>query len=105
MNLASSHFRRRAAARRAVTKLAARPQEVHRDPDAGEALEVRRAVASLPRRDRQVLILRHYLGLSVEEVAEVTSLPEGTVKTITRRAIASLRKSDHLIQEEVTDAL
>ena len=103
MNLASSHFRRRAATKKVLEKLSSRAATSMTDPDAGEAVEVRRAVANLPRRERQVLIMRHYVGLSVEEVAEATGFPEGTVKTLTRRALAKLRNSDHLVAQEVSD--
>jgi RNA polymerase sigma-70 factor (ECF subfamily) len=54
--------------------------------------EVRSAIARLPIRYRQVVILRHYYGLEVAEIAEVVGAPSGTVKSWLYRARALLRK-------------
>ena len=103
VNLANSHFRRRALERR----VQARVQAGERFEDAGdyEAVELRRLVAALPRRERMALVLRHYLGLPVAETADVMGCPEGTVKRLTYAAIARLRSqttnNDGL--KEVTD--
>ena len=56
-------------------------------------MDIRGAVASLPRRQRTALILRYYVDLSVREVASVMECPEGTVKTLTDKAVESLRQS------------
>jgi RNA polymerase sigma-70 factor (ECF subfamily) len=48
---------------------------------AGEEVErVRRALQRLPEEQRVTLILRHYHGLTYEEIAEALGLPLGTVK-------------------------
>ena len=60
------------------------------DPDVADAVAVRQALADLPRRQRAVLVLRFYADLSTRDVAEVLDMPEGTVKTLTRRALKSL---------------
>jgi RNA polymerase sigma factor (sigma-70 family) len=90
VNLANSHFRRRAAARRALQRVSTIESD---DPlrDVAGVLAVREAVMLLPRRERTALVLRYYADLGVRAVAEVMRCPEGTVKTLTRRAIASLR--------------
>jgi RNA polymerase sigma factor (sigma-70 family) len=94
INLASSHFRRAAAESRAKRRLH-EDQRAYGDPglDRAAALDIRSAVASLPRRQRTALILRYYVDLSVRDVAVAMECPEGTVKTLTRKAIASLRQS------------
>ena len=92
MNLANSYFRRRVAEARADRRLQIehrREQVASLDP--ADAVTIRTAVASLPRRQRSVLILRYYLDLPVREVAAAMECPEGTVKTLTRKAISSLR--------------
>lgn len=90
LNLARSLFRRRAAQARASKKLAARPHP-STPPPSEEDLIVRRAVASLPNRQKAALVLRYFVQLSVRETAEVMGCPEGTVKTLTYKAIANLR--------------
>lgn len=88
-NLATSSFRRRATRRRALDRLAS-----HRDPepvDTVEVLAVRRAVLALPDRQRRAVVLRYYADLSTRETAAQLGCPEGTVKTLVRHAVASLR--------------
>jgi len=53
---------------------------------------VRRAVASLPDRQRLTLVLRVYEELSLREVAEVLGCPVGTVKANYFFALKNLRK-------------
>jgi RNA polymerase sigma-70 factor (ECF subfamily) len=55
-----------------------------------EAFEVHVAVDSLPHRERDVIELAYYSGLSQSEISERLSLPLGTVKTRTRTALARL---------------
>ena len=59
------------------------------DQNEGEAM-VRRAIDRLPRRYRDVLILRQIQELTVAEVAQILQLPEGTVKTHLHRARQAL---------------
>ena len=53
-------------------------------------IDVSRALADLPQRQREVTVLRYYLGLNVAEIAEALELHEGTVKTSLFRARAAL---------------
>ena len=59
-------------------------------PDDDELLEVRDALAALPQHFREVLLLRHLLGLSEAEVAEVLDTRVGTVKSRSARARKAL---------------
>jgi RNA polymerase sigma-70 factor (ECF subfamily) len=52
---------------------------------------VRAALAQLPERDREVLVLRYLEQLSTREIAEVLGCPEGTVKSRHLRALERLR--------------
>jgi RNA polymerase sigma-70 factor (sigma-E family) len=57
-------------------------------------------LAKLPRRQRAVLVLRYYQGLSDAEIADVFGCAPGTVRGYASRALAALRVE--LSQEAVT---
>jgi RNA polymerase sigma-70 factor (ECF subfamily) len=58
-----------------------------------EAARVRGAVASLPPRQKQVVLLRMYEELSFHEIAEVLECPIGTAKANFFHAMKNLRKA------------
>ena len=104
INLTNSWLRRRMAERRARARLAARATDAPVDPDPADAVAVRRAVAALPRRQRTALVLRYYADLPVAEVAALMGCAPGTVKSLTSKALAALRRVEGLqVTEEVTD--
>ena len=51
------------------------------------------AIRRLPLGQRKVLVMRHYLGLSVEETAADLHISSGTVKSQTSDALAALRQA------------
>ena len=104
INLANSHLRRRLAERRAVRRLFSRQTVAQRDPDTPTAIAVRAAVAALPKRERAVVVLRFFADFSVRDVAEMLGLPEGTVKTLTARALVALRGAGLQEFREADDA-
>jgi len=63
-----------------------------RTPDQDAVLWVRRALAGLDPIDREVLMLREYEQLSYEEIASVTGVPTGTVRSRLFRARLALRE-------------
>jgi RNA polymerase sigma-70 factor (sigma-E family) len=72
--------------------------ELTADPllaDHADAVAARSAViaalAQLPTRQREVLVLRFYADLSVAETAAATGASEGTVKSYTSRALLRMR--------------
>jgi RNA polymerase sigma-70 factor, ECF subfamily len=89
-NLAASHWRRRAAERRAERR--SDPADPCVQLHTAEAVVLRDALARLSDRQQQVVILRYYLGCNVEETAEVLGVSQGTVKTQSSRAMARLRE-------------
>lgn len=89
INLANSYYRRKAAERKAKSRLGV--ETYHRDPDVANAVAIREALAELPKRQRAVLILRFYADLSTRDVADALGMPEGTVKTLSHRAMKTLR--------------
>lgn len=54
--------------------------------------ELEGALTQLEESQRQVIALRFYADLSLEEIAEVTGAPLGTVKSRLHRALARLRE-------------
>ena len=56
-----------------------------------QADEVLRALTGLPARQREVLVLRHYLDLSEAEIAAALGISRGAVKSHSSRGIAHLR--------------
>lgn len=50
-----------------------------------------RALATLADEQREVVVMRHRLGLTHAEIAETLNVPEGTVKSRLSRALAALR--------------
>jgi RNA polymerase sigma-70 factor (ECF subfamily) len=69
-------------------ELAAGPLE--RAEQSWVAWRVHRALEELPEREREVVALAYWSGLSQTEVAEFLGIPLGTVKTRTRSALARL---------------
>jgi RNA polymerase sigma-70 factor (sigma-E family) len=56
------------------------------------------AMSRLPRRSREVLVLRYYLDLADREIAETLGVSRGTVSSTASRAVAALTRefrSDH----------
>jgi RNA polymerase sigma-70 factor, ECF subfamily len=53
--------------------------------------QLERGFRRLPTDQRMVLVLRYYLDLPVDQVAQVLGLPGGTVKSRTTRALSALR--------------
>jgi RNA polymerase sigma-70 factor (sigma-E family) len=87
--------------RRAGRRVSEQPLDAH-EPDAQvvdhapsvtERDAILRAVAQLPQRQREVVILRFFADLSVSETAAAIGSSAGTVKTHTSRALSTLRGS------------
>lgn len=86
LNLGRSALRRLLAERRARARLGERGSTLLVD----ERLDVVDAIRALPRRQREVTVLRYYLGHEVAEIAERLQVSEGTVKTSLFRARQTL---------------
>jgi RNA polymerase sigma-70 factor (ECF subfamily) len=65
------------------------PFDMLRNMERGRAIS--RAIADLPIEFRELIALRHFAGLSYEEIAEVKEMPLGTVKNKLFRARAVLK--------------
>lgn len=60
-------------------------------PDNYDALPLKEAVGRLPEQLRTVVILRYFSGYTQAETAAALGIPQGTVATRQRRALALLR--------------
>ncbi len=69
--------------------------------DAAQRSAIRRAMDRLPDLYRSALHLHYWMGMTVAEVGETLSVPEGTVKSYLHRARARLNTL--LRQQGVTD--
>ena len=82
--------------RTVVQRHAPAPMPDHESAEHGalEALEreeVIRALHQLPRRQREVLVLRYYVDLSEAQIAEAIGISRGAVKSHASRGMATLR--------------
>lgn len=99
MNLSKSRLRRVRAEARAKERLPTGPKA---ETSADDRLDVVRALAALPQRQRESTVLRYYLGLDVAEIAAALEVSEGTVKTSLHRARRVMAEAlgEHDPQEE-----
>lgn len=65
--------------------------------------DVRRLIQMLPEDQREVVILRHYTGLSFKEIADITNVSINTALGRMRYALINMRKlmEDHNINLEI----
>ena len=87
-NAANSHYRRRRTAQALLDGCAATTSRCGAGRPPGPA----RRAAALPARDREVMVLRYYLGHTHPEIAALLGLPEGSVRSIAHRAGAQLAR-------------
>lgn len=83
-----SHARRRA---HALTVVGDVPDRALDPTDGAERDAMWAALATLPERQRSVLVLRYYLDLPDREIAAVLGAREGTVRSLAARAFTALR--------------
>ena len=88
MNLSKSRLRRLRVDRRARDRIEVGSSRQGDDLDV--RIDVERALEALPRRQREVTVLRYYLGLDVAQIAETLQISGGTVKTQLFRARKAL---------------
>jgi len=94
-----SRWRRRRWREQATDVL---PEVLSDNPDRAELLAVRDALRALAPRQRAVLVLRYYEGLSEAEIAATLGIAPGTVKSQARDGLARLRRAlpaDETVEE------
>jgi len=96
VNLACSGARRRSVEARKLRPLATGTGTVDDHGPVPDTMDVRAAVLELPKRQRQAIVGRYYLRLSVQETALAMRCAPGTVTALTHQAITALRQSSLL---------
>jgi len=90
LNGCRSVHRRAAVARKHAPQLA-EPEATAADTAAADDRgEMAAALRSLPRRQREVLVLRYYLDLDVAEIAETLGISPSAVRSTNTRGLAAL---------------
>lgn len=74
-----------------VLRFAQPPEQIAPGADPEGALDMRRALARLPRRVRLAVVLRYYLDLPIEDVARVLDCSVPAARTRVRRGVQSLQ--------------
>ena len=95
MNLGRNHLRDRS---RRPTFVEMTVESGTDDPEPFDNAAWDRRLAGLNRNQRTAVVLRHVVGMGIEEISEVTGRPEGTVKADVHRGLARLRTT---MEEEV----
>jgi RNA polymerase sigma-70 factor (ECF subfamily) len=93
MNLGRNHLRDRSR-RPTYTELF---ETGASDPEPLDGVAWDRRLSSLNRHQRTAVVLRHVVGMGIEEISEATGRPAGTVKADVHRGLARLRT---VIEEE-----
>ena len=84
INVCNTELRRR----KRELSVAELPETAREDFD---ALPLKEAVRSLPKDLREVIILRYFTGLTLEETAKALDIPRGTVTSRQKKALGLLR--------------
>jgi len=95
LNGCRSMHRRARVARKHAARLA-EPPSAGADaagPDAGERSDLIAALLALPRRQREVLVLRYYADLDVAEVADTLRIGPSTVRSTAARGLGALARA------------
>jgi RNA polymerase sigma factor (sigma-70 family) len=88
VNGCSATLRRRGLEQRLQPTLAT--ADIEQFPS--EVLELRRALESLNDRQRTVVVLRYFVDVHDDEIAALLDAKPSTVRSLARRALATLRK-------------
>lgn len=88
--------------RRRETTVSDLPEQQYHDLEPEDTDSVVRLLELLPPRERQVIVLRHYVGLKELEVSDALNISLGTVKSSASRGLARLREAmaDHDLKED-----
>jgi RNA polymerase sigma-70 factor (sigma-E family) len=89
-NQATSWWRRRSASELPADFSRDENAQPGFDDSVAQSCSVWNAVLALPARQRAVIVLKYYEDMTVAEIADALAMAEGTVKSHTNRALATL---------------
>lgn len=92
LNLSRNRLRHLAVEWRARRQVADRADRTTEGPD-GSRVDIAHALMSLPRRQREAIVLHYYLGYDIAGVSDVMQAPPGTIKSLLSRARSTLATS------------
>ncbi len=99
VNRSRSRVRRLVLERRHAASASQRADD---PPEPEEVALVRAAIAALPRRQREVVVLRFHADLSVAAIAATLAIGEGSVKTHLHRAMRALERHIEAVDPDRT---
>jgi RNA polymerase sigma-70 factor (ECF subfamily) len=88
LNLGRNHLRDRA---RRPTFVGLLDDEAVSDTDPAETHAWDQRLTGLSRAQRTAVVLRHVVGMGIEEISEITGRPAGTIKADIHRGLNRLR--------------
>lgn len=91
VNLCMSHHRRRRVERTFLERERSRPELAAEQPDLAARDELRRAMQSLPMRQRAAVVLRYYADMPEQQVAETLGCSVSAARSLVFRAMETLR--------------
>jgi RNA polymerase sigma-70 factor (sigma-E family) len=91
VNLTRSHFRRRRLELRYTEQRV--PEPVADPPDLSDREEMRRALLTLPIRQRTAVVLRYYEDLSEAQTADLMRVRRAAVRSLVSRGMDTLRRT------------
>lgn len=92
LTYARNHSTRSESDEEAVADAEAAPRDGSKEHDAGEVMDMERALATLPAGSRHVVVLQAVYGYSHEEVADMLGVAVGTCKAQLHRGRRLLRE-------------
>lgn len=101
INRSRSQWRRNRAEAHAHAR--ARELQPVADPAGERHVELQQALSALPRRQREVAVLRYLIEMSTRETATTLGVSEGTVKNSLAKARAALADALRITESEVND--
>jgi RNA polymerase sigma-70 factor (sigma-E family) len=93
LNGCRSVHRRAAVARKHAPRLAGAGADTGPEAAAADRCELAKALRSLPRRQREVLVLRYYVDLDIAEIASTLRIAPSAVRSNCTRGLATLGRT------------
>jgi len=103
LNCARRTFRRRASERRAHERVVGEHHVASQAGDAADFDHVQKVLECLPRRERDVAVMRYIFGLQVAEIANELGLSPGTVENYLHHAKQKLARALRADEEQRTE--